>query len=296
MTAFLQYKIYNYYKSKVRAMIKAIKRIIKTKLFWPIGILTSTFRSYQYSDNYDETGRFTSVNQNSSIDGQEKKALTTENPLRSYFDSRKEGRGIWKWIHYFDIYDHHLHKFKGKKVNILEIGVYSGGSLEMWKEYFGENCYIYGVDIVDSCKVYENGWTKIFIGDQADRQFWKGFKREIPFIDIIIDDGGHSPEQQIVTLEEMLPHLAPGGVYICEDVHGKNWFSYYIAGLAHKLNFLEDIELNDKPLLASNSTQFQSKIHSIHQYPYLTVIEKNLKSVERFIAPKHGTEWQPFLK
>ena len=31
---------------------------------------------------------------------------------------------------------------------------------------------------------------------------------------------GHTPEQQIVTLEEMLPHLRPGGVYLCEDVHG----------------------------------------------------------------------------
>ncbi len=72
------------------------------------------------------------------------------NPLRAFFDSRKEGRGIWKWDHYFDVYHRHFGKFVGRDVNVLEIGVYSGGSLEMWKAYFGPRCRIYGVDIEES--------------------------------------------------------------------------------------------------------------------------------------------------
>ena len=53
---------------------------------------------------------------------------------------------------------------------------------------------------------------KVFIGDQADRKFWSQFRREVPILDLVIDDGGHEPEQQIVSLEELLPHLRPGGV------------------------------------------------------------------------------------
>ena len=81
--------------------------------------------------------------------------ITEDNPLERYFKSHKIGRGIWKWNHYFKIYDRHLRKFRGRSVNILEIGIYSGGSLDMWQSYFGEGATIYGVDIEPSCKAYE---------------------------------------------------------------------------------------------------------------------------------------------
>src|ERR1700674_1200085 len=68
------------------------------------------------------------------------------NPLRRYFDLHKEGRGILKWNHYFEIYHKHFERFVGKSVNVLEIGVFGGGSLDMWKRYFGSGCRLYGVD------------------------------------------------------------------------------------------------------------------------------------------------------
>src|SRR5262245_33435219 len=74
------------------------------------------------------------------------------NPLREFFDGRKEGPGIWKWNHYFNIYDRHFRRFRGQEVHVLEIGVYSGGSLEMWREYFGASAIIYGVDIQSACR------------------------------------------------------------------------------------------------------------------------------------------------
>jgi hypothetical protein len=69
------------------------------------------------------------------------------NDLQKYFDAVESGPGIWKWRHYFEIYDRHFEKFRNKEVNILEIGIYSGGSLGMWKAYFGPRCRVYGVDI-----------------------------------------------------------------------------------------------------------------------------------------------------
>ena len=220
------------------------------------------------------------------------------NALREYFDKHREGRGIWKWKHYFDVYHRHFSKFIGTEVHLLEIGIYSGGSLDMWKAYFGPKCHIYGLDIEPACKSYEGDRVKVFIGDQADREFWKSVRQQIPVVDIVIDDGGHLPHQQLVTLEETLPHLAMGGVYVCEDIHGaSNDFAAYVFGLASELNAME-IEPNDETPLKQvtvHPSKFQSAVHSIHLYPYVTVIEKYARLANELAAPKHGTEWQPFL-
>jgi len=215
------------------------------------------------------------------------------NPLWDYFQAHKVGRGIWKWEHYFDIYHRHFSRFVNQKVNVVEIGIYSGGSLEMWRSYFGDKSHIYGVDIEESCKAYENDRTSVFIGDQADRTFWSTFRKSVDGLDIVIDDGGHTPEQQQITLEEMLPHLRPGGVYLCEDVHYPfNRFAAFATGLVNELNRINGI--SESPVQSSVS-QFQSSIHSIHFYPYVVVIEKHRVPPTKLVAPKHGTEWQPFL-
>jgi hypothetical protein len=210
-----------------------------------------------------------------------------------YFDAHHSGHGIFKWLHYFDIYHDHLRKFRGKEIHIVEVGVYSGGSLEMWREYFGPRCTVYGVDVEEACKAYEKEGVRIFIGDQADRGFWRQFKSRVPNVDVLIDDGGHRTQQQVATLEEMLPHLRRGGMYICEDVHGvDNQFFSYAAGLSRNLN-----AWNVQPgeLLAAKPTDLQSDVYAVHLYPYVIVIEKHEAPPESFAAPKHGTLWQPFL-
>lgn len=220
------------------------------------------------------------------------------NALQNFFDSHKEGSGIWKWNHYFDIYDRHFRQFRGQEIHVLEIGIYSGGSLEMWRDYFGPKVHLYGVDIEPACRVYETDNVKIFIGDQGDRLFWREFRRKVPALDIVIDDGGHQPEQQIVSVEELLPFLRPSGVYFCEDVHGAfNQFASYVHGMGHKLNdylsaraFPDD---NERSILCV-CTPFQSAVGSIHLYPFVTVLERNSFEVAELRAPKHGTQWQPF--
>jgi 23S rRNA U2552 (ribose-2'-O)-methylase RlmE/FtsJ len=221
------------------------------------------------------------------------------NPLSTYFDAHREGRGIWKWRHYFDIYHRHFNKFRGRAVNVLEIGVYSGGSLDMWRHYFGPQCRVFGVDIEPDCKIYEDDSVKVLIGDQADRGFWQNLRKQIPRVDIIIDDGGHEAHQQIPTLEEMLPHLREGGVYLCEDLHGAfNGFACYMTGFVQNLNQFEptdNMEDHDRRIVCGTS-QFQSVVHSVHFYPFVVVIEKSEGTLTEFIAPMHGTQWQPFLK
>jgi len=222
------------------------------------------------------------------------KLTEVSNPLRDYFESHTQGRGIWKWQHYFEIYHRHFQKFVGRPVNVLEIGIFSGGSLGMWKNYFGDKCHIHGVDIQPECLAYQSDSVTVVIGDQGDRGFWKEFKAKAPRLDVVIDDGSHRPEDQIVTFEELLPQLNPGGVYVCEDVHDTtNRFAQYLNGFAANLN-ASDLDWQDDKI-SSPATPFQAAIHSVHLYPYVVVIEKTESRVQQFVGPKHGTEWQPFI-
>lgn len=160
--------------------------------------------------------------------------------------------------------------------------------------YFGPKCRVHGVDIQPECLAYADDRTTIHIGDQADRAFWREFRETVPTVDVLIDDGGHEPEQQTVTLEEMLPHLSPGGVYICEDIHGtNNAFAGFVHALADRLNPARLEPLTNG--IGSPSTPFQAAVHSVHLYPFMVVIEKRHAPEERLVAPKHGTQWQPFL-
>lgn len=219
-----------------------------------------------------------------------------KNPLLSYFNSHTEGNGIWKWEHYFEIYHNHFKKFIGREVHVMEVGIYSGGSLKMWKDYFGPGCKVYGIDIEQACMIYEDSNTKVFIGDQADRAFWGRVRKAVPTLDILIDDGGHQPEQQRITLEEILPHLRPGGVFLCEDIHGRmHHFASYVNGLSSHLNALSDLKTPENvPGLCSDTNSVQKFIHGVHLYPYVAVIEKRDAELRQLIAPKHGTIWQPF--
>jgi hypothetical protein len=221
------------------------------------------------------------------------------NPLLSYFDAYREGPGIFKWRHYFDLYHRYFASFVGREVHIMEVGIYSGGSLKMWKNYFGPLCRVYGVDIEPDCLTYKDERTEIFIGDQADPSFWAKVKREAPRVDILIDDGGHEPEQQRVTLEEMLPHLSPGGVFVCEDIHDLhgdlNPFGAYVHGLASNLNAAKSAPVTMENAIAFTPSAFQRMVHSIHLYPFVAVIEKRSKPLNELVCQKHGTQWQPFL-
>ena len=63
---------------------------------------------------------------------------------------------IDKWDHYFDIYDKYFSQYRDTDVVFVEIGIYQGGSLQMWKEYLGPKIMIYGIDINPECKKFED--------------------------------------------------------------------------------------------------------------------------------------------
>lgn len=157
--------------------------------------------------------------------------ISSDNPLLRTLDSGLD-HVVHKWNHYLPLYHKHFKKYRKiaspeNKIKILEIGVFYGGSIDMWNEYFGkDNCEIYAVDINPSCVGLQKGNVKIYIGDQADKLFLSTLTQILPKFDIIIDDGGHRMDQQINTFEILFPHLSLGGTYLCEDTHTSYWPDY----------------------------------------------------------------------
>ena len=73
------------------------------------------------------------------------------NELRAYFEANP-GRMIHKWLHYFEIYERYLARYRDQDVVLVEIGGYQGGSLQMWKHYLGAQANIWGIDVNPLCK------------------------------------------------------------------------------------------------------------------------------------------------
>ncbi len=138
--------------------------------------------------------------------------------LKEFFLSRDQG-DLYKWYNYFDVYERHLAPFRDKEIVLLEIGVSMGGSLKMWRAYFGENARIAGIDINDYAKRFAANGFDIFIGDQADPAFLKSVIAKIGAPDIIIDDGGHTSNQQIVSFQTLYPLMKEEAIYLVEDTH-----------------------------------------------------------------------------
>lgn len=195
------------------------------------------------------------------------------------FFMNKEHTGIDKWLHYYRIYDRYFSAYRGTDVVFLEIGVFKGGSLQMWSDYFGDKATIIGIDIDEKCKVYEQGNIKVEIGSQEDPEFWEYIKNKYPRVDILLDDGGHTMNQQIVTFDCMFPFISDGGIYMCEDTHtsymdgfgtgygGKNFIDY-------SKKFIDDMHAYYSSVLEQNYNT--EAMYSVHYYNSIVVIEKEL--------------------
>ena len=206
------------------------------------------------------------------------------NPLLGYFVTN-QGALVNKWLHYFDIYDQHFKRYRNGPVRMLEIGVYHGGSLNMWKDYFGDGLQLIGVDINPRAKTFEAPGVAVRIGDQSDPEFLKQLRDEFGQVDIVLDDGGHSCLQQITSYRALYDMVAPDGVYMVEDVHTSYWQEYG-GGLKRPDSFLEFSkqwidELNSFHVREWKPEEFTSlarSARSVTFYDSIVAVEKRPKS------------------
>ena len=120
---------------------------------------------------------------------------------------------------YFQVYEEIFNKYRSRPIVFVEIGILDGGSLFMWRKFLGPEARIIGVDLNPEAKRWEADGFEIFIGSQEDPDFWDGFFATVGMVDVVLDDGGHSNSQQIVTSHKVLPGIRDGGVLVVEDVH-----------------------------------------------------------------------------
>jgi len=160
--------------------------------------------------------------------------------LHKYYLNNAQNH-LHKWFHYFDIYEHHFSRFRGKRPVMVEIGVYDGGSLLMWKDYFGEGCKIVGVDINPDCKAHEREDIEVFIGSQDEPDLISAILEKYPDIDIVLDDGSHIMHHMIATFDMLYERLQPKGVYMVEDAHTCYWPAFG-GGLKAEGSFMEYVK------------------------------------------------------
>jgi hypothetical protein len=120
---------------------------------------------------------------------------------------------------YFQVYDDMLSKYRGRDIVFVEIGVLNGGSLFMWREFFGPKARIIGIDFNPAATKWAADGFEIHIGNQADPEFWRDFFSKVGKVDVVLDDGGHTNEQQIATTVCTIPNIRDGGLLMVEDVH-----------------------------------------------------------------------------
>ncbi len=147
-------------------------------------------------------------------------------PLSQIWRSIPSGH---KWWHYFAVYERFLGELRRTPIRFLEIGVYKGGSLAMWREYFHPDTIIVGIDIDSSCKAYDAPASNVHvrIGDQSDVDFLDRVISEFGPFDVILDDGSHVCSHMIATFgHAFLNGLTDSGLYIAEDTHSNFWPGY----------------------------------------------------------------------
>jgi hypothetical protein len=186
---------------------------------------------------------------------------------------------VHKWHHYIPIYEKYFARYRGRPLRFLEIGVSKGGSLQVWRKYFGPDAIIFGIDINEDCLAFQGQHGQVRIGSQDDIGFLNSVVAEMGGVDVVLDDGSHVMKHIETSLSCLLPQLSEDGVYMIEDLHSAYWTDFG-GGMYAKANFFNLVRsLTDDmhhwyhggPM---KHPEISGYCRSIHVYDSIAVIEK----------------------
>ncbi|MEX2271590.1 MAG: class I SAM-dependent methyltransferase [Vicinamibacterales bacterium] len=207
---------------------------------------------------------------------------------------RAARRRVVKWTHYLPIYERLLSPYRGRALTLVEVGVGDGGSLEAWRGFLGPSARIIGIDLDPAARQLEADGFEIIIGDQADPNFWARHLPEIGPIDVLVDDGGHTSVQQIVTVASVVPHVRDGGVVVVEDTHTSYMPNQYPA--ARGFGFMEfsqhvvDVLHSRSPMVThpvADAAGLGRAIHSVQFFESMVVfhVDRRLCGPSTLVEP-----------
>lgn len=196
-----------------------------------------------------------------------------------------DDRLLTKWAHYFEVYDREFANLRKRDVTFLEIGIYKGGSIPMWRKFFTPGSKLVFVDIDPACRDLVKEDVHVEIGDQADPAFLAMLAEKYGPFDVIVDDGGHHVQQQRVSLDHLWPHLKDRGLYLVEDTHTSYWPGFG-GGYRDPQSFIE----HGKDLVDAMHSWYTDQdsvfpfderareFSSVRFYDSIVVLEKRIKT------------------
>ncbi len=176
---------------------------------------------------------------------------------------------------YFRVYDRIFAPYVGRPVTFVEVGVMHGGSLHMWRNFFGPDARIIGIDANPIAKRLESDGFDIVIGDQADPHCWASFYRDVGPVDILLDDGGHTFEQQIVTAECAARYVSDGRLVVTEDLHTSYMRAFHGPSSTSFVSYTKAMtdRIHARNGVASRFATPEPAVFALHTFESLVVLE-----------------------
>lgn len=216
-----------------------------------------------------------------------------ENPEYKYLDQLALEAGADKasnYHNYTEIYAEYFASLKDQPITFLEIGIFQGSSVKLWESYFSR-AELHFIDITLGAVQYFSERSHYHLANQENPKDLERVVRQTGGnFDVIVDDGGHTMNMQIVSFQTLFPHLRSKGMYIIEDLHTSYWPSHgggahqrtaiaFLKTLIDELNFVGNrtaraTHRNLAPDFQSQLSIYQKEIESIHFYDSLVVIKK----------------------
>ncbi len=179
--------------------------------------------------------------------------------------------------HYLQKYEEYFQPLIDREVKLLELGVYKGGSLLLWRDYFTRGAIVgldlQPVDIADS-----TGRIRVYQGMQQDTGLLDRIAQEIApeGFDVIIDDCSHIGELTRISFWHLFDnHLKPGGLYVIEDWSTGYWDSFF-----------DGVAFSYQPKLKFNSPLFKIRSRLAHWQRSIPFLNRPLRLGKRLLNAK----------
>ncbi len=199
--------------------------------------------------------------------------------------NNKSGHGFSKF------YEKNFKKFKDKKINILEIGSYAGGSAAAFAKYF-PNIDIFCFDINISNFIYRSKNIHVFgidiNNEKKINKILKSIFLQFNFdgFDLVIDDGSHNLSDILHGLKFFFQYVKNKGIYIIEDFKHPNYYTYN-KNINHI--FIDELlnNLQNKKIFISSVFTKSDQIDLINQIEKIESYKGNLDDSDiAFISKK----------
>jgi hypothetical protein len=206
--------------------------------------------------------------------------------------------GVVKFAHYLPIYEAEVDR--SRPIRMLEIGVFRGGSLQLWRNYLHFQSVIVGIDIDADCKSYENAGKNIFvrIGSQENISFLREVAEELGPFDVIIDDGSHMTSHMTDSFRFLFVNaLTDRGVYIVEDIHSNYWKRYRDSSMSF-VDFTAILidAMHAHYQLAHSESSFGNRSHgrlTEISVPMITPILRSIEVLDSMVIIRRGSRELP---